>query len=570
MEDSVPAAGEHQLSFSGKKPGGWITFPFITATMACLTLAAGGWINNLLVYMNAEFNVPSIDSAQIWNVVNGCTTMFPVVGAIIADSYLGCFSVIWISSLISLLGIVLLMLTATVDSLRPLPCESSTNSCAAPSKAQYAVLYTALALAIVGVSGTRYTIGTMGADQFDQPKHHGTFWNWFIFTLYTSSAISSTLIVYVEDNVSWGLGFGLCAVANVVGLAVFVLGRRFYRHVKPQGSPFLGLARVVVAAVRKRKVAPAVEISEESEDYYYYQKPESGATKAVAATPTKAFRFLNRAAVKTEGDTNPDGSVAKPWKLCTVQQVEDLKTLIRIFPLWSSGIFLCLPLAAQTSLAILQALSMDRRVVGHFKLPAGSMIVFILLSTSISIAIIDRFLSPFWNKLTRRPLTPLQRVGTGQVITFLSMVVSAVVEAKRLKEVRSHDLQGQTGAIVPLSVLWLVPQLALAGISEGFHFPGNVAFYYQEFPASLKSTSTAMVTLFVGIAFYLSSAVVGIVRKTTGWLPDNVNDGRMDNVYWVFSLVCGLNFGYYVVCAWLYKYQVVGDEDHLGEEDDRL
>lgn len=74
-----------------------------TATMGGLSLAGGGWTMNLMVYLIQEFNVKSIDAAQIFNIVNGCTALFPILGAIVADSFLGCFSVIWISSLFSLL-----------------------------------------------------------------------------------------------------------------------------------------------------------------------------------------------------------------------------------------------------------------------------------------------------------------------------------------------------------------------------------------------------------------------------------------------------------------------------------
>lgn len=71
--------------------------------MAGLSLAAGGWTSNLIVFLINEFNMKSIAAAKVFNVVNGLTTIFPIVGGIIADSYLGCFSVIWISSLISAL-----------------------------------------------------------------------------------------------------------------------------------------------------------------------------------------------------------------------------------------------------------------------------------------------------------------------------------------------------------------------------------------------------------------------------------------------------------------------------------
>ncbi|KAL7173588.1 hypothetical protein ACSBR2_032946 [Camellia fascicularis] len=546
---SLPSDGEAQLPTSNRKQGGWITIPFIIATMAGLTLASQGWVNNLIVFLIGQFNVKSINATQIFNVINGCVTMFPILGAIVADSFLGSFSAIWISSLISVLGIILLILSATLDSLRPPPCGNGSNLCITPSKLQFAVLYLGITLATIGAAGTRFTLGAMGADQFDNPKHQGSYFNWFIFTLYMASIISSTAIIYVEDSVSFGLGFGLCAAANVIGLVIFVLGKRFYRHVKPKGSPFTSLARVFVAAIRKRKIL----LSQRSEDYY--NKIHDGVTMMDVRTPTKTFKFLNRAALKTEGDMRADGSIAKLWNLCTVQQVEDLKALIKIAPLWSSGIFLSTPLAIQYSLATLQALTMDRHLGPHFKIPPGSMAVFIMIATCITIVLLDRFLYAAWQKLTSRFPTPLQQVGVGHVLCVLSMALSAIVESKRLKIARSHNLQDQSVLIVPMSAFWLVPQLALAGIGEAFHFPGNTALFYQEFPASLKSTSTAMLAMFIGIAYYVSTALVSAVQRTTGWLPNNINHGRMDNVYWLLFVIGVVNFGYFVVCAWLYKYQ---------------
>ncbi|XP_059660645.1 protein NRT1/ PTR FAMILY 2.7-like [Cornus florida] len=552
LDNTISGDSEVQMSDSGSKRGGWITFPFIIATMTGLTLAAGGVTANLIVYLIGKFNVKSIDAAQVSNIVNGCSSLFPVIGAILADSFLGCFSVISISSLISLLGTVLFLLTATLDSLRPSPCGNGSILCTStPSKIQFAVLYAALALVSIGVGGTRFTIATMGANQFDDPKHHGIFFNWFFFTLYISSVVSSTVIVYVEDNVSWAMGFGLCVAANAIGLAIFVLGSRYYRHIKPKGSPFLDLARVFIAAIRKRKIL----LSSRSEDYYNIEL--DGNTGMMPTTPTKSFKYLNRAALKTEKDVQLDGKITRTWRLCTVQQVEDLKTLIRIFPLWSTGIFLSTTIGVQSSLVVLQTLTMDRHIGPHFKIPAGSILVTAFISTSISLTLIDWCLCPTWQKLTRRSPTPLQRIGLGHVLNVLSMGVSAIVESKRLEIARAHQLQDQPGSTVPMLALWLLPQLVIVGIGEAFHFPGQVALYYQEFPVSLKSMATAMIAMIIGIGFYLSTAVIDFVRRVSGWLPDNINNGRLDNVYWMLVVVGVINFGYYLVCAGLYKYRNV-------------
>ncbi|KAH0777345.1 hypothetical protein KY290_008756 [Solanum tuberosum] len=530
MESSVRDVDEAAImkSSTHRKNGGWITFPFIIATMAGLSLASGGWTSNLIVYLIDEFNMKSIKAAKVYNVINGCTTLFPIVGGILADSYLGSFSVIWFSSLISALGILLLLFTSAIDVLRPPPCDDGSSLCTSPSTHQYAVLYVALALASLGVAGTRFTIAPMGANQFDKPKHQAIFFNWYIFAFYTSFAVSTTVIVYVEDN-------------------------------EQGGSPFVNLARVIVVAIQKWRVP----LSEQTQ-HYYHDPSDTTTTLTITQIPTKSFKFLNCAAFITEGDTKPDGSISNPWRLCTVQQVEDLKSLIKLFPLWASGFLISTQLVIQTSLLILQALKMDRHMGPHFEIPAGSMLVFILLFTCIAIFIIDRFLYPFLAKYTTFSLTPLQRIGIGHVITIISMAVSALVESRRLRIVRTHKLQGQNNDIVPMSVFWLVPQLALNGIGEGFHFPGHIAFYYQEFPTSLKSTSTAMVALFIGIAYYLGNTLIDLVQRLSGWLPDNINNGRIDNVFWLCCILGSANFMYYVVCASLYKYKNVNNKSNIA------
>lgn len=191
------------------------------------------------------------------------------------------FSITLLLSSPTLQGTFLILLTAAVHQLRPPPCETGSSLCRNPSGIQLAVLYTGLALASLGNAGTRFTIATIGSDQFSNQKHQRVFFNWYIIAMYMSGVISSTAIVYVEDNVSWTLGFSLSAAANVVGLAVFLSGRRFYRVVKPQGSPFTNLARVVVAATCRRQLI----LSEKAEDYHHGEL-----SRTSGVNPTQFFR----------------------------------------------------------------------------------------------------------------------------------------------------------------------------------------------------------------------------------------------------------------------------------------
>ncbi|WCJ32763.1 Major facilitator superfamily protein [Euphorbia peplus] len=532
----MDAAEEEMQSSNAKRKGSWITFPFILGTSACLSIAALGWIANLIVYLIEEYNVTTIDAAQIANRVGGGVNFSPIVGAVIADSFLGSFSVVAISCFLSFLASLLITLTSVIDSLRPKSCQTGSSICQSPSKFQYAILYTDLVLGCIGFGPARFILSTLGANQFDKPKDQYSFFNWYFFVAYSCSVIAFTAIVYIQDNVSWGLGFGICLGANFVGLVIFVAGFKYYRHEKPKGSPFVSFAKVTVACIRKMKMPSSVQNINDAISDEHQLPPQL----------TNNFRFLNRAAMETEGDKNPDGSIAKPWRLCTIQQVEDFKALIKIVPIWSSSLLLTVALAlAQASLVVLQALIMNRHL-GHLKVPAGSITVVALVSTSISLSIIDRFFPLLCQKVMRILPSPLQSIGIGHVGIILGIVVSALVEKRR----REMSEDGEV-----MSVVWLFPQLILFGIGEAFYLPKQVALYYQELPESLHGTATALTPLIGGIAFYISTSFVDIVRARTDWLQDNINEGKLDNVYWVLVVLMSINFGYFLICAKFFKYK---------------
>ncbi|KAL1203250.1 Protein NRT1/ PTR FAMILY 2.5 [Cardamine amara subsp. amara] len=536
-------AGAQSSSNQSKKRGGWITFPFMIATLLGLSITTFGLVVNLLVFLIEEFNIKNIAAAQITNIVNGCQSMLPVLAAILADSFFGNIPLISPSAFISLTGIVLFTLIASFNNLRPQPCETGSILCQSPSKLQLGILYLALALMTIGSGGTRFTLASAGADQYEKLKDQGSFFNWYIFTGYVGALTATTAIVYTQDNASWKLGFGLCAVANLISFIVFISGKRFYKHDQPLGSPFTSLIRVLVAATIKRKVV----ISPKEENYHHSGIIKEAKTSG--AMPSKSFRFLNRAALKMDGSGD---SINNKWRLCSVQEVEDFKAVLGLLPLWAAVIFVSTPVAVQINLTVLQAMVMDRRLGPHFKVPAGSLQVIAIISSCVFLVLNNWTIYPMYQKLTRKPLTPLQKVGIGHVLTILSMAIFAVVEAKRLKTVENGHA---------MSVLWLFPPLVVVGIGEAFHFPTNVAVFYGEFPESLRNTATSLTSLVIGISFYLSTALIDLIQRTTAWLPNDINHGRVDTVYWVLVIGGVLNLGYFLVCSCVYKYRNLKDHD---------
>lgn len=258
---------------------------------------------------------------------------------------------------------------------------------------------------------------------------------------------------------------------------------------------------------------------------------------------------------KDNEDVNGSQEYTKSWSLCTVKEVEDLKRLIKVLPILSAGIVSSIIFAIGSSLVVLQALVMDRSIGPHFKTPAGSMFIFILITTCLGIFIIDRIIYPLWRKIANQSHTPLQCIGVGYFLNVLSAVAFALVEMKRLNLVKSHHLMEQAhAAVAPMSVFWLVFPLGLLGFGSAFYFSTLMRFYYQELPASLNNTAVAIIGLQFALGSYLGAVVLSVVQHTTSWLPDDINHGHVDYLYWMLSILGLLSFFYYLLCAKFYEY----------------
>lgn len=82
-------------------------------------VASSGAMSNLVVYLIQEYHVPSVDAAQIGNIVNGCISLTPVAGAIVADAFFGCYPIVAVSMAISVLVSARCMLLHKLNWLYP-------------------------------------------------------------------------------------------------------------------------------------------------------------------------------------------------------------------------------------------------------------------------------------------------------------------------------------------------------------------------------------------------------------------------------------------------------------------
>ncbi|KMT10402.1 hypothetical protein BVRB_5g115300 [Beta vulgaris subsp. vulgaris] len=545
--------------------------PFIIGNETFEKLGAIGTLSNLLVYLTTVFNMKTITATTMITVFNGTTNFATLIGALLSDTYFGRYNTLGFASIACFMGLLMIDLTSVIKKLHPRPCGNEKSICSGPSTGQMAFFLTGLGLLIAGAAGIRPCNLAFGADQFNPNTESGkkginSFFNWYFFTYTFAQMVSLTLIVYVQSNVSWSIGLAIPAALMLIACLLFFMGTKIYVKVKPQGSPLLSFVQVIVAAVRKSEL--------KQPDFQLGSVLRYLPTDSVNSNlpHTNQFRFLDKAAIITPDDQiKADGSAANAWKLCTVQQVEEVKCILRVLPIWASGIIYHVPIVQMHTYVIFQALQSDRHLgKTKFEVPASSYIVFMMISLTIWIPIYDRILVPFLEKFKRKEggITILQRMGIGIVFSILTMLVAGLVENHRRKLALTKPTLGifpRKGKISSMSSFWLVFPLGLAGLGEAFMSIGQVEFYYKQFPENMRSVAGSIFFLGIGMSSYLSSFLISIVHKTTkkgtsgDWLSEDLNKGKLDYYYYMIAGLCTLNFVYFLGCARWYKYKGCGE-----------
>lgn len=155
---------------------------------------------------------------------------------------------------------LMLTLIAWIPQLHPPPCgKVQPHQCIGPTKSQLGILAMALGFLSIGSGGIRPCSIPFGVDQFDAKTKEGrrginSFFNWYYMSFTIILIIALTLVVYIQDSVSWVLGFGIPTMLMLIAILLFFVGTKFYVYVKPEGSVFTSILQVMVAAYKKRKM----------------------------------------------------------------------------------------------------------------------------------------------------------------------------------------------------------------------------------------------------------------------------------------------------------------------------
>ncbi|XP_020224198.1 protein NRT1/ PTR FAMILY 4.6-like [Cajanus cajan] len=508
---------------------------------------------NLVVYLTQEMHMSLSKSATNVTTFMGTAFFLGLLGGFLSDALFTTYHIYLISAVIELLGLVVLTVQARSPSLQPPACDPATTLCHEVSGGKAAMLYVGLYLVALGVGGCKGSLSSHGAEQLDENTPSGrqqrsTFFNYFVFCLSTGGLIAVTFVAWVEDNKGWEWGFIISTVSIAVSILIFLAGSATYRNKIPSGSPLSTIIKVIVAAtlnncLKRNSSNTTVE--------------ECAVENTGTEAPTNTLQFLNRAI-----ENNTKFSTMK----CTVEQVEDVKIMLKGLPIFACTIMLNCCVAQLSTFSIEQAATMNTKL-GSFTVPPASLPFFPLVFILILAPIYDHVIIPFARKVTKSEMgiTHLQRIGIGLVLSIVSMLVAALVEVKRKRVAIHSGLIDDATKPLPITFLWIALQYVFLGSCDLFTLAGMLEFFFTEAPTSMRSLASSLSWVSLALGYYLSSAIVSIVNWVTSigshksWLSGaNLNHYRLERFYWLMCVLTVLNFIHYLFWAMRYKYREKG------------
>ncbi|GER55448.1 major facilitator superfamily protein [Striga asiatica] len=549
-----------------EKKGGIRTLPFIIGIEALEKMSIFGLSPNMTLYLMNEYHLEMTFVSNVLFLWSSATNFMTLVGALAADSFLGRFRTIGIGSIVCLIGTALLWSTAVLPLAKPPPCDQTTSgTCFSPTFLQLIYLCLSFVLITIGAGGIRSSCLAFGANQLEREDFRKrlclreSYFGWYYAAYAFSTLVALTCVVYVQDNMGWGIGLAVPVALMFVAMVIFFLGSNLYVKVKGEPSLVVGLVRVVVASFRNR----SYEMSD-SVDCAWHCRDGSD-----LVFPSQNLRFLNKACVvrDPEEDLTIDGKAKNPWRLCNVDQVEELKALIRVIPIWSTGIIMSVTMS-QTTFPILQAASMDRKITSSFSIPPASFNTFAVIAAILWIAVYDRVFLPLASGIKKKPvrISSKRRMGIGVFVSFLATTTSFVVEFTR-KSVASRD-----GSSTHMSALWLVPQYCLIGFAVASNTIAQNEFYFFELPRSMASIALTLNGFGESLASLVASFVMNSVDALSSaggeesWISSDINKGHYDYYYLVLVGLSMANMIYFVLCSRAYG-PLKEDRERLEEKE---
>uniref|UniRef100_A0A8B9QCV4 Solute carrier family 15 member 2 n=1 Tax=Apteryx owenii TaxID=8824 RepID=A0A8B9QCV4_APTOW len=223
-----------------------LSIAFIVVNEFCERFSYYGMRAVLTLYFINFFHWDENLSTSVYHAFSALCYFTPVIGAIMADSWLGKYKTIIYLSIVYVVGHL-------IKSVGAIPSLGN--------QAVHVVLsMVGLFLIALGTGGIKPCVSAFGGDQFEEEhtSERSKFFSVFYLSINAGSLISTFVTPVLRGDVKcfgedcYPLAFGVPAALMVLALVVFIAGSGLYRKTPPEGNVLLEVCKCIGFAIKNR------------------------------------------------------------------------------------------------------------------------------------------------------------------------------------------------------------------------------------------------------------------------------------------------------------------------------
>uniref|UniRef100_A0A671TE45 Solute carrier family 15 member 2-like n=1 Tax=Sinocyclocheilus anshuiensis TaxID=1608454 RepID=A0A671TE45_9TELE len=223
-----------------------VSIAFIVVNEFCERFSYYGMKAVLTLYFIHYLHWDKNLSTAVYHAFSSLCYFTPVLGALIADSWLGKFKTVIYLSIVYVIGHVVKSVGAIPD--------------VGDSTVHVVLSMLGLVLIAFGTGGIKPCVAAFGGDQFDEEhtEERRKFFSIFYMSINAGSVLSTIVTPILRGDVKcfggdcYALAFGVPAALMVIALVVFIAGSGLYKKSPPEGNVLVCVCKCIGFAIRNR------------------------------------------------------------------------------------------------------------------------------------------------------------------------------------------------------------------------------------------------------------------------------------------------------------------------------